>query len=111
MLLLQTFGDTICAGFANKFAAVSTQTIAELDRLTAPFIVLHGTADKIVPLRASEILIERSGTPASDKKIVTFDGRLHEIQNEPNRDEVLAEIMSWVMSHLDAGAGAANTAL
>jgi alpha-beta hydrolase superfamily lysophospholipase len=67
---------------------------ADIERLTAPVLVLHGTADPFVPY-------ERSVQAAEDMSSVDVtvhlyeDGR-HEVLNEINRDEVIGDLASWI---------------
>jgi len=88
----------IRAGFGNEFLSAGDKAVERLNELECPFLVLHGTKDSIVPPRSSEILIERA--KSSDKRHVTYEGRLHEIMNEPNRGEVIKTIVSWVQDHI-----------
>jgi acylglycerol lipase len=68
-------------------------------RLRLPMLLMHGTADTLVPPHGTEMVNERAGS--QDKTIIRYDGLYHEILNEPERDRVLADIADW----LDARAG------
>ncbi len=66
-----------------------------IDRLSTPTYVLHGGADPLVPASSSEfleqsILVERRVWP----------GLRHECFNEPERDEVIDEMLGWLDRHL-----------
>lgn len=60
----------------------------------APVLILHGEADSLVDASASEALYERWGF--EDKTLKVYPGLYHEILNEPEREEVLAEIVEWL---------------
>ncbi len=66
----------------------------QLGALHIPLLVLHGGADPIIPLAASEMVDERIGS--EDKTKIVYDGLYHEILNEPEQDKVLADIVSWL---------------
>lgn len=89
----------------NHHGKLPARTVAELSntietfpagvrRLTLPMLVMHGTADRIVPIVASEMVDELA--PAEDKTFIRYDGLYHEILNEPERERVLADIAAWL---------------
>jgi alpha-beta hydrolase superfamily lysophospholipase len=66
-----------------------------LDRLRLPTYVLHGGDDTLVPPSASEPL---ASLPNVTRRV--WDGLRHECLNEPERAEVLSEIIAWITSQL-----------
>jgi acylglycerol lipase len=62
--------------------------------LTLPMLMMHGTADTLVPPEGTEMVNERAGS--DDKTIIRYDGLYHEILNEPERDRVVADIADWL---------------
>ena len=59
-----------------------------------PLLVLHGTADRLVPIAAGEMVSERAGS--EDKTFKRYDGLFHEILNEPERQQVVDDIADWL---------------
>lgn len=66
----------------------------DLDRLTMPILLLHGTDDPLVPYQPSLQAVEEM--PAGDKTVRLLDGARHEVLNETNRDEVIAILAAWI---------------
>ncbi len=62
-----------------------------LDRLRIPTYVLHGADDALVPVSASEPL---ESLPNVDRRV--WPGLRHECFNEPERDDVIGEVVAWV---------------
>jgi lysophospholipase len=62
--------------------------------LQLPTLVLHGTADRLVPLAATERVYESFGT--SECVVKRYDGLYHEVFNEPERDKVTADLFRWL---------------
>lgn len=75
------------------YAAPATQEVAGI---TAPFLMLHGTADTTVPPAQSatlQAILTSNGIP-NDR--VLFDGIGHDLHNNPaTRDEVYERIHDW----------------
>ncbi|HXQ64289.1 MAG TPA: lysophospholipase [Steroidobacteraceae bacterium] len=65
--------------------------------LRAPTLVLHGTADALVPLRLTRPVYARLGAP--DLTVKLYEGLFHELFNEPERDRVFADLEAWLDAH------------
>jgi lysophospholipase len=58
---------------------------------------MHGTKDRLVSAGGSKLLAERIGSV--DKTLTLYDGLFHEIFNEPERDQVLDDVVRWLDKH------------
>jgi alpha-beta hydrolase superfamily lysophospholipase len=67
---------------------------AEIDRIVIPVAFFHGDADPFVPYADS--LQAVLDMPSLDKRIKLYPGAKHELVNETNREEVLADLSHWV---------------
>jgi acylglycerol lipase len=67
---------------------------AEMESITMPLLIMHGTDDLLVPYQGSETLYARAGS--SDKTLKLYEDLYHEILNEPERLQVLADIVEWL---------------
>jgi len=65
-----------------------------LPELRLPLLVLHGEADRIAPVSGSRRLFETAGS--SDKTLKIYPGLFHEVHNEPEREQVLADVVGWL---------------
>jgi alpha-beta hydrolase superfamily lysophospholipase len=70
-----------------------------LPSITVPLLVQVGTGDELVPPRAADFVYER--VSSEDKTIKHYDGLFHEILNEPERDQVVADMLAWLDAHTD----------
>lgn len=59
-----------------------------------PILVMHGTDDQITDPEGTQALYD--GASSSDKSIKYYDGLYHEIFNEPERDQVIADTVAWM---------------
>lgn len=67
---------------------------AEMERIAVPLLIMHGTDDLLVPYHGSEILMERA--TSEDKTLKLYPDLYHEILNEPERLQVLADVVAWL---------------
>ncbi len=68
-----------------------------LPKITVPFLVFHGTADRIAPLSGTQFLIEHAGS--IDKECFYVEGGFHELLNDTGREEVIQKILAWIDRH------------
>jgi alpha-beta hydrolase superfamily lysophospholipase len=66
--------------------------------LTAPLLVVHGEADRLVGVGGSRHLVECVGS--SDVHLKVYPGLYHEVFNEPEKETVLADVTSWIEAKL-----------
>ncbi len=70
------------------------QHVAELK---LPLLLMHGSADRLTSVEASQEFAQNAGEYCSLK---IWPGLYHEIHNEPERAEVLAYALTWMEQHL-----------
>ncbi len=91
-----------------------TQTMAELVRaderlltefpgITLPVLILHGTADKAAKASGSQVFFDAAGS--TDKTLKLYEGHVHDLLNDVDKDLVMADITDWIGARL-SGANA-----
>jgi acylglycerol lipase len=85
----------------NEILRLTSYLQRNLSRITVPFIVLHGTADTITDPRASQRPYQAS--MSTTKSIKLYDGYLHDLLFEPERDDIANDIINWLSARLDVG--------
>lgn len=81
---------------AEMFDAMAN-AVANASKLTLPLLILHGGADGLTSPEGSKILNERAGS--RDKTLKIYDGFFHEIFNDPGKEGVIADMISWLDAH------------
>jgi dipeptidyl aminopeptidase/acylaminoacyl peptidase len=74
--------------------------IHQIDRVTAPTIVLHGANDTNVPVVEAEQVVEslrRRGVPV---EYILFPDEGHGFEKEPNRIRAAVAVARWFVEHL-----------
>jgi acylglycerol lipase len=66
--------------------------------LCLPVLILHGSADELVPADASRALAMTVGS--EDVSLHIYGGFAHEVLNEAGRDRVLRDIECWLAAHV-----------
>jgi acylglycerol lipase len=68
-----------------------------IPNVSVPVLLLHGTEDKLCALAgANYVWVQLIGV---DKVLQGYPGLYHEVLNEPERDQVIADIVRWLDAH------------
>lgn len=65
--------------------------------VTIPVLLIHGGADPIADASGSRDMRDALASP--DKTLKVYDGLYHEVFNEPERDDVIADVIGWLNAH------------
>nr|GLL42179.1 uncharacterized protein LOC109183857 isoform X3 [Ipomoea trifida] len=88
------FTGSIRVRTGYEILRITTFLQNNLSRLTVPFLVLHGTADLVTHPEASKKLYEDASS--TDKTIKLFQGLLHDLLFEPEKEQVADHIIQWL---------------
>lgn len=69
----------------------------EVSRIRLPVLLTHGDKDKVMPVEASRELFRNIGS--MDKTLRVYEGWLHELHNERERELYLTETLDWMEPH------------
>lgn len=81
---------------------------SRLGRLSLPLLLLHGTEDRICALAGSAMV--HDAVPSPDKTLHRYQGLYHEVFNEPEREAILTDLVSWLTEHLPTNRCAPHSA-
>lgn len=85
------------------------RTISPVTHATAddpPTLILHGDADKLVPIQQAETIVEKLKAAGVDAKLVVKPGAAHGWPDQPKDMDTFAE---WFDTHLKRAAGEDGT--
>jgi acylglycerol lipase len=85
------------ARLAAELLKAIMRVAAELYKITLPFVVVQGSADRIVRPDAAQMLYDKAGS--EDKTIQIYEGLYHEVFNEPEHANVLKDVENWIRAH------------
>jgi alpha-beta hydrolase superfamily lysophospholipase len=86
---------TLALGRDGALAAESA--LANAGDFRLPLFILHGTADEIAYAKGSE---EFASKVRTEHEIKLYQGLFHECHNEPEKDQVLADVVTWLDAHV-----------
>jgi alpha-beta hydrolase superfamily lysophospholipase len=86
------------AGIGRALLLVGETMPQRAAALTAPLLVVHGSDDRLIPVEGSHQLVEAVGS--SDVELKVYPGLYHEVFNEPEQDQVLDDVVSWINARL-----------
>ncbi|HXV37311.1 MAG TPA: alpha/beta hydrolase [Myxococcota bacterium] len=79
---------------AGEMLAAIERTARAAAAVRLPMLLMHGEADTICPVAGSRHFFEQ--LDAGQARLRTYPGLRHEIFNEPERDAVLGDLVSWI---------------
>lgn len=62
-----------------------------------PILVMHGGDDQVTEISGSRDLVAQA--KSTDKTLKIWDGQFHDLLHEPDRDQVIATVVSWLDAH------------
>ncbi len=74
---------------------------ADVKRITLPTLLMWGTSDRLCLPAGSELVAANIGS--KDLTVKPYEGLFHEIMNEPERDQVLDDLVAWLDGHVGDG--------
>ncbi|MGV0654808.1 lysophospholipase [Mycolicibacterium thermoresistibile] len=86
------------AGIARALLLVSDTMPQRAPALTAPLLVVHGDQDKLVGVDGSRRFMRHVGS--TDAELKVYPGLYHEVFNEPEREQVLDDVVAWITERL-----------
>jgi len=72
----------------------------EFPTITIPLLIMHGSADKATVPHGSEFFYQTAGS--KDKTLKLYEGHYHDLLNDYGKEEVMADIVSWIDQHIPA---------
>lgn len=86
------------AGIGRALLQVGETMPQRAPALTAPLLVVHGSEDRLIPVAGSRRLVECVGS--TDVELKVYPGLYHEVFNEPEREQVLDDVVAWITARL-----------
>ena len=85
-------------GLARALMLVGETMPQRPPSLTAPLLVVHGSDDRLIPVEGSRQLVAAVGS--TDVELKVYPGLFHEVFNEPEQEQVLDDVVSWINARL-----------
>lgn len=82
----------------HEVLRISSHLMRNFKSVTVPFFVLHGSADTVTDPLASQDLYNEAASKY--KHIKLYDGFLHDLLFEPEREEIGQDIIDWMVRKL-----------
>lgn len=74
--------------------------VGRAPEITQPVLLIHGTDDRLCSAEGAEMFVRATSSP--DVTVKLYPGGRHEMFNETNRDEVLADLWAWLDARMPA---------
>lgn len=83
------------ARLGSELMGAMRETVAAIENITMPVLVMHGSDDRLVPAEASAVF---ETLPNAER--IVYDGLRHEIFNEAEGLEIVDTVVEWIDDRL-----------
>ena len=90
--------DQLVTGIEKALIGVGETMPQRAAAISGPLLVVHGEADKLIPVEGSRRLVECVGS--DDVHLKSYPDLYHEVFNEPEQNLVLDDVTAWIESKL-----------
>lgn len=73
-------------------------TQQHFDKIKVPFLLLHGSDDKLAEPKGSEQLYEKASS--NDKEFHRYKDYYHELIFEPGKEQIITKILDWIKTRI-----------
>lgn len=88
------YSGKVSAGLAGALFGAIDRFPARFGELRLPLLIMHGTADRLVPVSGSRAL--EAGATNATVTSHYYEGLFHEILNEPEQQQVIGDLLAWL---------------
>ena len=81
------------AGFVSELFKAMNEVQERAAEITLPLLVMHGEKDSMASPAGARFLYE--AVSSADKQLKLYPELYHEILNEPERDQVIGDLLAW----------------
>lgn len=92
------FHRVATARLSTEVSAAIARVQAGAPRFPLPLLVLHGSADRMVPPDGSRAFVARVGHP--DRELREYPGAYHVLFADLDRERVLTDVEQWIAARL-----------
>lgn len=92
------YREGLCACTGAEINAAVMRLQAAMEQAALPFLILHGSEDRLSGPEGSRQFYARAGS--DDKTLKMYAGLYHEVLNEPEKLQVLTDLTEWLEARL-----------
>ena len=101
------YNGKVSARLVSELFAAMNHLLENASSIELPVLIMQGEADSLVAVEGSRLL--HDSISSRDKSLILYARLYHEIFNEPERDQVLSDLESWLQARLPVSIVAAKT--
>ncbi len=91
------FNDAIPPETLTRVVEVIQLATDSVSKVTVPVLLLHGSEDILTSVEGANMA--HAQLIVTDKTLKVYEGLYHEVLNEPEKDQVIADLVAWLDDH------------
>ncbi len=93
------YHDAFPVRIGGEILRVAKWIQENMEAFRLPVLLLHGTGDVVTCPQASLAMYERAAS--DDKTLKLYPGLYHELFSEPEREQVIGDLLAWLEKRID----------
>jgi len=89
--------DKVSVRLGAHFVNAPRFIFEHIEEWRLPLYLAHGTEDRICPIKGSDLFAAKVPVPITYQR---WDGLYHETHNEPEKEQVISAVLSWIEAQL-----------
>lgn len=94
------YTEKITARLGAEILKTMQRVTEQATEISLPIMIVQGSGDKVIDPRGAQLLYDL--VASEDKTIKIYEGLYHEVFNEPEHEQVLNDVKTWLEAHLGA---------
>jgi alpha-beta hydrolase superfamily lysophospholipase len=91
------FNDAIPPETMTRAAEAIQWATESIPNINIPVLLLHGTDDVLTSIEGANMV--HAQLVVTDKTLKVYEGLYHEVLNEPEKDQVISDVIEWLDAH------------
>lgn len=91
----------IDAGTLLQMKGGGEEALLNLEEISVPVLVQHGTRDALTPVEGGKLLYQ--GVSSADRTLRLYEGAYHEVFNDEPKEAFYADLIAWLDARVGSG--------
>lgn len=92
------YNGKVTARLGEQLISAISRVNRQTQKISRPLLIMHGESDLITDIEGSRQFF--NAVPSTDKKLITWPDRYHELFNDPGYEAVFSDMEAWITKRI-----------